>query len=115
MVGPDTSLLGGLIAAFTLFMLNSVLKDLIYKNKMFGRIVEGDPLMLIYQGHVLKHKLVKAKITLAELEAAVREHGVKSVHDVDLAILEVDGNISVLSHGFAKKTKQKRIQKSISR
>ncbi len=114
MVGPDTSLLGGLIAATTLFALNAVLKDLIYKNKLFGRIVEGDPLMLIYRGHVLKHKLIKAKITLSELEAAVREHGVKSVRDVDLAILEVDGNISVLSHGFEKKTKRKRIQELIS-
>jgi uncharacterized membrane protein YcaP (DUF421 family) len=39
---------------------------------------------------------------------AVREHGVGAVSDVDLAVLEVDGNISVLSHDFKKKSQRRR-------
>lgn len=35
---------------------------------------------------------------------AIREHGVSKIEDVDLAILEVDGNISVLSNDFRDKT-----------
>ena len=43
-----------------------------------------------------------------ELEAAVREHGIESIDKVDLAIFEVDGNISVLSHDFTKKSQRHR-------
>ena len=46
----------------------------------------------------------KAKISEAELMEAVREHGVASVEEVDLAIMEVDGSISVLSNKYQKKT-----------
>lgn len=113
MVGPDTTLLGGLAAAFTLFTLNAILKDLIFKNKNLGKLLQGDPLMLVYKGTVLEDHLLKAKITNSELEAAIREHGVRSIKHVDLAILEVDGNISVLSHDFTKKTRKRRVHKSL--
>ena len=48
-----------------------------------------------------------------ELEAAVREHGVESIDQVDLAVFEVDGNISVLSHNFTQRSqRRRRIHKS---
>jgi len=47
---------------------------------------------------------------------AIREHGVASVTDVDLAILEVDGNISVLSHEFKNQsTKRRKAHKVINK
>ena len=49
-----------------------------------------------------------AKITADELLEAVREHGVASVKEIDLAILEIDGNISVLSNSYQKKTVKRR-------
>ena len=48
----------------------------------------------------------RASAILQELEAAVREHGIESIEKVDLAMLEVDGNISVLSEDFKKKTRK---------
>ena len=41
-------------------------------------------------------------LTEEELMAAVREHGVKSATEVNLAILEVDGNISIISESDNK-------------
>lgn len=113
MIGQDTSLLGGIIAALTLFIINTLLKDLIFKNKKLGEFLEGDPLLLVYEGKVLEDHLVKARISKDELGAAVREHGVKAIKDVDLAIQEVDGNISVLSDDFKKRTRKRRIHKSL--
>jgi uncharacterized membrane protein YcaP (DUF421 family) len=52
-------------------------------------------------------QLEKAEITIDELTAAVREHGVDNVAHVDLAMLEVDGNISVISGDFTQKTMHK--------
>ena len=114
MIGNDTTLAGGLIAAGSLFIVNWILKNLIYKSKRISETIQGSPIMLVYQGKVIYKHLEKAQISHDELEAAIREHGVKNISAVDLAILEVDGNISVLSSNFSRKTKKKRIHKSLS-
>jgi len=104
MVGPDTSLQGGLIAATALFAANYTLKRLLYKSKRLSNWVQGSSVKLIYKGQVDILNCAKAEITTEELEAAVREHGAKDIKDVDLAMLEVDGNISVISNDFHKKS-----------
>ncbi|VVA43266.1 conserved membrane hypothetical protein [Candidatus Roizmanbacteria bacterium] len=114
MVGSDMTLIGGLVAASSLFIVNWILKNLIYKSKRISETIQGSPIMLVYQGKVFQKHLEKAQISLDELEAAIREHGVKDIEAVDLAILEVDGNISVLSSNFSKKTKRHRMQKSLT-
>lgn len=108
MVGPDATLLGGLVAASTLFIVNYAIKYLQYRFPKLGRVIEGDAIMLIYKGKVIDSHLKKAKITTEELMEAVREHGVASTEEVDLAILEIDGNISVLSHEYKQKSMKRR-------
>lgn len=114
MIGNDTTLAGGLIAAGSLFIVNWILKNLIYKSKKISETIQGSPIMLVYQGKIIHKHLEKAQISREELEAAIREHGVKNIEAVDLAILEVDGNISVLSSNFTKKTRKRRIHKLLS-
>lgn len=106
MVGPDTSLEGGLIAALSLFVVNFILKKLLYRNKKVSELLQGKSLMLVYKGELQEQNLKHAEITVDELEAAVREHGVENLKHVDLAILEVDGNISVISDDFKNKSIQ---------
>lgn len=116
MVGPDSTLLGGLVAASTLFLVNYLLKYLQYRFPKFGKIVEGDAVMLVYKGELLEAHMKKAKITEDELMEAVREHGVASVKNVDLAIMEVDGSISILSNQYQKRTtKQRKTHKIVSK
>lgn len=104
MVGPDNSLLGGLIAAASLFVVNFLFKMCLYRFPRFGHIVQGESVMLVYRGKINRKNLQRAKLTMDELMEAVREHGVSEISDVDLAVLEVDGNISVLSDDFSKRT-----------
>ena len=104
MVGPDTSLSGGLIAATALFAANFTLKKVLYKNKPLSSLIQGESVLLIYKGVINKKNCQEAEITLDELAAAVREHGAKDPTQVDLAMLEVDGNISVISNDFNNKT-----------
>lgn len=60
--------------------------------------------------------MAKAKITKDELFEAMREHGVGELNEVDLAVLEVDGNISILSNEFkTKSTKRRKPHKIISK
>lgn len=108
MVGSNTTLAGGLVAATSLFVVNWLLRNILFKNKTLSQILQGSAMMLIYKGKVIQSHLVKAKISMDELEATVREHGVDDIRHVDLAVLEVDGNISILSHNFTKKSTRKR-------
>ena len=108
MVGPDTSLLGGICAAGALFIVNYLFKYIIYKFPKVSGLIQGDAIMLIYNGQIIKENLEKAKISRSEIEEAAREHGVKSIEEVNLAVLEIDGNISILSDDFKNNTKKKR-------
>lgn len=108
MVGPSTSLWGGLVAAFALFAVNFVFKNLLFRSKKLTQIIEGRAVMLVYKGKIIQKNLDSSKISMDELEAAIREHGVEHINEVDLAVLEIDGNISVLSQDFRRKTTRKR-------
>lgn len=108
MVGSNTTLAGGLLAAATLFLVNYLLKLLAYYFPAFRHAVQGQDLMLVYRGRIDKANMKKARFTEEELMEAIREHGVSSLKQVDLAILEVDGSISVLSDEFHHHTSRKR-------
>jgi uncharacterized membrane protein YcaP (DUF421 family) len=108
MVLGNETLLGGLVAALSLFTLNYLLKRLQLKFPKFGKLVQGEAIMLVYQGKIIPAHLQMAGISEDELMQAIREHGVASISEVDLAILEVDGNISVLSHDFTKRSHRRR-------
>jgi uncharacterized membrane protein YcaP (DUF421 family) len=97
MVGPDTSLLGGLIAAGSLLALNFGLGRLAARNRRVERLLRGRARILVYKGHLDEQNLHDECITHEDLMQALREHGCCSVQECRLAVLEVDGTISVLN------------------
>ena len=62
----------------------------------------------MYKGKLIEQNLKKIQLTFDELEEAVREHGAQNISDIDQAIFEVNGNISILSKGYTKHTIQKK-------
>jgi uncharacterized membrane protein YcaP (DUF421 family) len=71
--------------------------------------------MLVYHGKEIQRNLDKAKMSQEELDASIREHGMHSLKDIDLAVLEVDGNISIISNDFKHHTiKKRRVHKSLT-
>lgn len=98
MVGPDSSLLGGAVAAIVLLLLNYLLAELSGFNRRFRKFVQGEPTLLIHNGQCLQAHIAKEHISMDELNRALREHGVSSIEEVSLAVLEVDGAISVLKY-----------------
>jgi uncharacterized membrane protein YcaP (DUF421 family) len=96
MTGPDTSLLGGIVAALVLLLLNYLLAEASGLNRRFRRFIQGSPTLLIHNGEVVTAHCAKEHVSTDELQRALREHGVASTKEVALAVLEVDGSISVL-------------------
>lgn len=98
MTGPDSSLNGGAVAAVTLLLLNFAVARLAGKNRSARKLLEGEPRLLVHNGQVLTANLAKEGMTLDELHRALREHNVLDCKDVALAVLEVDGAVSVLKY-----------------
>ena len=99
MVGADDTLLGGLVAAATLILLDRLLGVARQHVPGFRKAVEGEPRILVRDGRQLPRAMREEGVTTEDLETAIREHGVRSVEEVDLAVLETDGKISVIPKG----------------
>lgn len=97
MVGPDTSLWGGLVAALVLFVINFTIKKLTKKYKIFGELLLDKPEVLIHNGKLDFKALSKLDISNEELKEAMREHGVEHFTEVKLCMLEIDGTISIIT------------------
>lgn len=98
MVGANTSLSSGLVAASVLFIANYIMKKTMFKSRTFRELITDQPEILIHNGILNTKILNQLEITKDELEEAMREHGVDRVADVKLAMLEIDGNISIITN-----------------
>ena len=98
MTGPDTSVIGGIVAACTLLLVNYLVADLSGVNRRFRRFIQGEPSLLVHDGQVIESHMAREHVSMDELQRALREHGIATYHDVALAVLEVDGSISCLKY-----------------
>lgn len=107
MIGPDTSLAGGILAAVVLLVLNAVMARLRLRWPRLRRMVEGSPTLLVLRGEVIPEHLRREGLDQETLEAALREHGVADLSEVEMAVLEIDGAISVVpASGTTKRVRR---------
>ncbi len=97
MVGSNSSLLGGILAAFALFLINLIFKKTMLHSKFIKEMLQDKPEILIHNGKIEFKALSKLGISSEELQEAMREHGVEFYKDVKLAMFEIDGSISIIS------------------
>ena len=96
MVGPDTSLLGGLVAAVVLLVLNYLLGLAAARNRKVEKLLRGKAHILVLRGSLHPDALESEHVTHEDLLQALRAHGCCAIADCRLAVLEVDGSISVV-------------------
>lgn len=97
MNGGDNSLVGGLVSAITLIAANYAVGRATFKSKRIEAIIEGRPQIIVHNGKVFEDVMAKAQLTHHELQAALRQAGCACVEDVQSAVLENNGTISVLT------------------
>ncbi|MGL2994984.1 DUF421 domain-containing protein [Flavobacterium sp. TSSA_36] len=115
MVGSNVSLAGGILAALSLFIVNLVFKRIVFKSERIKNWIQEKPEILIHNGKIEFETVAKLGITSEELEEVMREHGIAYFKEVKLAMLEMDGTISMISgHPSLRQTHHKRkIHKSL--
>ncbi len=96
MVGPDNTLIGGVVAVATLLGANWVVGRAVDTQPNVRKLLLGEPRVLVTEGTVIEANLQREDLTREELDAAIREHGFADASDVRLAVLEIDGTISVV-------------------
>lgn len=96
MNGGDNSVTAGAVLAVTLVALNGLVGYAIYRSKTLERLVEGRPKVLIHNGRVFDDVLRGERLTHHELMAALRRCGCGCIEHVHVAILENNGQISVV-------------------
>lgn len=101
MVGSDVTVLGGVVAAATLLAMNRVTAFATDRLPFFRRAIEGVPLLLLNDGKLIEEHIRRAGLTDELVLQSIREHGFASATDVKIAVLEIDGTISIVPVGSA--------------
>ena len=94
-----TSFLFNLIPVIVLVALQILISKLALKNSKFRRFVDGSPVVIIKKGVVNFKNMVDQRYTLDDLLLQLREKDIKSIDEVDYAILEINGKLSVFKKG----------------
>ena len=103
----NLSLLAGIVPALFIFCCEILLSALKNRISALKRIVEGEPVYLIYKGKLLQSALKDNRISLNELLCSLRGMGVFAPETVEYAILEANGTVSVMQkESYAPLSKQ---------
>jgi uncharacterized membrane protein YcaP (DUF421 family) len=101
MIGPDNSLVGGVVGATTLFAANYVFVRLVFRSRRASRLLEGTPTVLLEHGRLHERALRSEAITVEELHAAALERGFEQLADVDLIVLQPNGHLAIMGREAA--------------
>ena len=100
---PDIPLLNAIVPVLFIFSLEIIISSLKNKSEKLKKIVEGEPIFLIYKGKIKEKALRENRISLNELLCEARLQGIGDVSDIYYSILEQNGQISFLKRGQDEK------------
>jgi uncharacterized membrane protein YcaP (DUF421 family) len=92
----DYSVTGAMTVIATFAGLTAFVSFINFKSKRLRTVLDGEPIVLAADGEPIEGNLRRERMTVEELEAAVRLQQVASIADVRLVVLETGGNISVI-------------------
>jgi uncharacterized membrane protein YcaP (DUF421 family) len=96
MNGGDNSLVGGLILAGMLILLATALAYITFSSPKIEQLVQGRPTLLIHRGKIVHAHLKHELLSVRELRHILRKQGIQQLDEVEEAVLESDGFVSVV-------------------
>ena len=91
----DKSIFITLIPVLLLVLLQIIVSKVMFKYEGFRKFIDGEPSVIINRGKVNFKEMLKQRYNLDDLLMELRSKGIKSIEEVDYAILEVSGDLSV--------------------
>jgi len=105
-IGNDNSVLGGLLGAATLLVVNWFVVRWTFHHPRVERLIEGTATVLVDAGQIDEAALAREFVTMDELSSAARRQGYLSLNDVERAVLEAGGSLT-----FAPKAETTRVRR----
>ncbi len=99
MNGGDNSLAAGLWLASILIAASSLISYLTYRSKFFRSVFEGTPTLLVHKGKLIYKHLDRERLSENELHMLLRKQGIHGIQELESAVLEADGTLSVIHTG----------------
>ena len=96
MENNNIPIINGISALSGLVLMQTVISFLALKSRRFSTLLSGQPSILISKGKINYKELKKEKISIDELLEQLRVQGYFNIKEVLYAILETDGNLSIL-------------------
>lgn len=84
------------LATLVIIVIDKLCSYVFLHSRFIRKLLEGSPTYIIYKGKVNREKMKALNYTIDDLCQHLREQGVGSISDVDFAVLEIDGNLSVI-------------------
>ena len=86
----------GIVSAGTLILLGRVLTALFIRSPRLEERLVGTPTVIIDEGRLVPEHMRRERVTEEQIQAALRQHGLTKPSQVKLAVLEVDGTLSIV-------------------
>jgi uncharacterized membrane protein YcaP (DUF421 family) len=105
MIRDDYSLTNAIVVIVSLILIDIILSLIRQRWNAVDRWFEGVPMVLIDNGRLLKDRLDRARVDENDiLEAARRLRGLENMSQIRYAVLEKDGNITIIPFALAERT-----------
>ncbi|MFR0822592.1 MAG: DUF421 domain-containing protein [Clostridia bacterium] len=96
MAEPGIPISNGIIPILGLLVMHLLISMMNLKSLKMRELICGKPSILIYRGKIDEQKMKKERFTINELEERLRGNNVSNIGDVEYAILETSGQITVI-------------------
>jgi uncharacterized membrane protein YcaP (DUF421 family) len=92
----DYSVTGAVIVISVIALFQVALSYVSFRSRRLRPVLDGEPLIVVERGKVIERNLKRERITFEELAAELRHQQIASVDDVEWAVLETSGSITVI-------------------
>lgn len=92
---PDSSIMRSILPVLVLVGLEMMLAYFSLKNSSVRNILDGNPSVIIKNGKLNFSEMVKQKYSLDDLLVHIRDKGYRNIEEIEYAILETSGNLSI--------------------
>ncbi len=97
LVGDDHSIVNAITAVMAVALTHFVIAVLRQMSPVCGRILDGTPLILLEHGEWRAETMRKMRVQDDDVMAMARDKGIRSLEEIEYAVLERNGEISVIA------------------